>query len=384
MKRFLTAALCLFVCTLALQAAKHKVKYGPWVPVVDETSFTVNWVTEVPTQAWVEVAPDDGTNFYKMERPRFYETLGGRTVTRTSHSVTVTGLKPGTRYRYKVCGRELIDGTNSYSVVFGQPACSYTLTTVKTLDASAATCKFTVVNDIHARDAVYKQLLAGKKGTDMDFLVMNGDMVSHNIHIDTTFKHVFQPVQELLNHTAAIYVRGNHESRGEEFDRFPEAFPMHNGGWYFTFRQGPAAFVVLDGGEDKPDSDVEYNGTAAFDQYRAAELEWLKTAVKDPAFQAAPVKICLIHIPMSWYEDIWYAQRRLYEDFLPVLNDAGITLMLSGHLHKYVVSEKGEGNNTFPIVVNSNNERMDVTIEGKKITLRFYDTAGKLVRTLNY
>ena len=319
-----------------------------------------------------------------MERPRFYETLGGRTVTRTSHSVTVTGLKPGTRYRYKVCGRELIDGTNSYSVVFGQPACSYTPTTVKTLDASAATCKFTVVNDIHARDAVYKQLLAGKKGTDMDFLVMNGDMVSHNIHIDTTFKHVFQPVQELLNHTAAIYVRGNHESRGEEFDRFPEAFPMHNGGWYFTFRQGPAAFVVLDGGEDKPDSDVEYNGTAAFDQYRAAELAWLKTAVKDPAFQAAPVKICLIHIPMSWYEDIWYTQRRLYEDFLPVLNDAGITLMLSGHLHKYVVSEKGEGNNTFPIVVNSNNERMDVTIEGKKITLRFYDTAGKLVRTLNY
>ena len=49
-----------------------------------------------------------------------------------------------------------------------------------------------------------------------------------------------------------------------------------------------------------------------------------------------------------------------------------------------MVSEKGEGNNTFPIVVNSNNERMDVTIEGKKITLRFYDTAGKLVRTLNY
>ena len=97
MKRFLTAALCLFACTLALQAAKHRVKYGPWVPVVDETSFTVNWVTEVPTQAWVEVAPDDGTNFYKMERPRFYETLGGRTVTRTSHSVTVTGLKPGTR-----------------------------------------------------------------------------------------------------------------------------------------------------------------------------------------------------------------------------------------------------------------------------------------------
>ena len=167
MKRFLTAALCLFVCTLALQAAKHRVKYGPWVPVVAETSFTVNWVTEVPTQAWVEVAPDDGTNFYKMERPRFYETLGGRTVTRTSHSVTVTGLKPGTRYRYKVCGRELIDGTNSYSVVFGQPACSYTPTTVKTLDASAPTCKFTVVNDIHARDAVYKQLLAGKKGTDM-------------------------------------------------------------------------------------------------------------------------------------------------------------------------------------------------------------------------
>jgi len=159
---------------------------------------------------------------------------------------------------------------------------------------------------------------------------------------------------------------------------------MHNGGWYFTFRQGPAAFVVLDGGEDKPDSDVEYNGTAAFDQYRAAELEWLKTAVKDPAFQAAPVKICLIHIPMSWYEDIWYAQRRLYEDFLPVLNAAGIDLMISGHLHKHEVSEKGAGNNSFPIVVNSNNERLDVTVEGKKISLRFYDTAGKLLRTLNY
>ena len=46
--------------------------------------------------------------------------------------------------------------------------------------------------------------------------------------------------------------------------------------FYYTFRHGPAFFVVLDCGEDKPDNDIEYSGLADFDRYRATAADWLK------------------------------------------------------------------------------------------------------------
>ena len=71
--------------------------------------------------------------------------------------------------------------------------------------------------------------------------------------------------------------------------------------------------------------------------------------------------------------------------FLPVLNEAGVNLMLSGHHHNYLIREKGVCGNDFPIIANDDEERMDVTIsEGKGIDIRIVNAKGETVRALKF
>lgn len=53
----------------------------------------------------------------------------------------------------------------------------------------------------------------------------------------------------------------------------------------------------MDGGEDKPDSDIEYYGLSDFDRYRADQVAWLKETVASEAFRTAPFKVAIIHVP---------------------------------------------------------------------------------------
>jgi 3',5'-cyclic AMP phosphodiesterase CpdA len=152
------------------------------------------------------------------------------------------------------------------------------------------------------------------------------------------------------------------------------------------FRQGPCAFLVLDGGEDKPDSSGEYFDTADFDAYRAAELEWLKQAVKDPAFTSARWRVVLIHIPTILHVSPWYCQQWLCDNVLPVLNGAGVDLMLSGHHHRYIyVDPRQDGNqNDFPIIVNSNVDRLDFKADDKHLDVKVVDADGKEIHAHSY
>ena len=75
---------------------------GPWISDVTETSFTVNWVTEGATLSWVEAGIDDGRVFYASEKQKYYQTVAGKRVTGSKHSVKVTGLQPGTQYIYRL------------------------------------------------------------------------------------------------------------------------------------------------------------------------------------------------------------------------------------------------------------------------------------------
>ena len=109
------------------------------------------------------------------------------------------------------------------------------------------------------------------------------------------------------------------------------------------------SFIVLDCGEDKPDSDLEYSGIVAFDNYRSQQAEWLKEAVKEKEFLDAPYRVVIVHMPPFGG---WHGEKEIEEKFVPVLEQAGIDVMLCGHLHRHV--QAGDGQN-FPILVNSTN-----------------------------
>ena len=149
----------------------------PYLQHVTETSFTVIWTTNIDALSWVEVAPDDGTHFYNCERPKYYDLRGlGRRPIGRVHKVTVSGLEPGTTYRYRIMMQGVLDQDNRRSIVYGE---GYGLdlrkhpTKVTTKRAAYDKLEFAVVNDMHEHDSVLRADFKDAKGK-YDFVVFNG------------------------------------------------------------------------------------------------------------------------------------------------------------------------------------------------------------------
>lgn len=376
---FLLTILSIILC---LPSKASNLLYGPWVHNVGEHGFTVLWVTEKPSLDYVELAEDDGSAFEASIRSRFYETSHGRRVTSRYHCVRIDGLQSGKVYRYRVTGKVLKDDTNPYKLIYGaeqQISPKKKVLSVKTLDSSADSCRFSVFNDIHANDILYSGLSEPVDPKETDFIVLNGDIVSESQNIDTLIKHTILPICEKAGQLPLFFVRGNHEGRGHDFDKVYSMFPTSTGEFWYSFRQGPAAFIVLDAGEDKHDGHCEYSGTADYDSYRQRETDWLEKAVLDTMFVSAPYKICLIHVPTIKFKRSWYVEKWITENWTPILEKAGIDLMLSGHVHNWICSESAQDGKNYPVLTNSKNERMDVTVTSHSLDVRTYGVDGTII-----
>lgn len=354
---------------------------GPWLQNVTQNEFTVMWMTGGKCLSWLETAPDDGSAFEACERPRTYRTIAGKRYTGTLHAVRVKGLEPGHSYRYRIYAREVLDDSNAYCSIYGKELNTGVSGTVRTLDYGAGQCTFSMINDIHDRADLYRKLTDPLADKDIDFLLLNGDIISYAANIDTAACHTFGPAADMIRNLPLFFARGNHEGRGADACLMPGLFRTSTGEFYYIFRQGPVAFIVLDAGEDKPDTSVEYSGLADYDSYRQEELEWLKEAVKDPLFAEAPVKVAICHIPSLRFPDSWHSQIWANEYFNPVLNAAGIDLMLSGHHHRHIYVEAGECGNSFPIIANDNEARLDFTATSGQIHVSTYDTSDSCTHT---
>lgn len=365
--------------TAAAQVPVASTACGPWVVGMTDDAFTVVWISTERSIGWVETAPDDGTSFYSEERPRYYEDLLGRHVVSRLHRVRVEGLKPGTAYRYRIY-QQGVDDSGAIPVL-GRTTASNVYSRepyrVRTFDAAADKCRFTVVNDIHGRDSIFRALTGDATRRGVDFVAFNGDMSNLMGSVEQLQEdYLTRAVELFATDTPVVVVRGNHETRGAASVEFMNLFPTPSGKPYYMFRNGPAAFLVLDCGEDKPDSDLEYGGLAAYDAHREREAEWLRQVVQSDEFRSAAVRIVFLHVPPE--QKGWHGSRELMRLFVPLLNEAGVDLMLSAHLHRYGFVGAGERGNNFPILVNSNNERLDVEVTPSRIAVDVVDAAGKV------
>lgn len=382
MKRLLLL-LSMVAFSSAIPFRQLDIKYGPWLSNVTETGFTVNWITEYEALTYVEIAPDDGSAFEAEVRPQYYQTLMGRRLTGKEHSVRITGLEPGKTYRYRIAVTEVLDDTDPYSTHYGHTKRHREVKGVRTLDNSRTKFNIAMFNDMHCKDQKFTDLTKGLDSENLDLILLNGDIASHMASADSLIKHVYQPIRHLCDKVPSVYARGNHEGRGREFHKFADFFPTPSGETYYSFRMGQIAFLILDGGEDKPDESPEYSQTADYDTFRKTQLEWLKEEIKKPEIASAPVKIAVMHIPSVKFQNSWYSQIWLAENFNPVLNEAGVDLMVCGHHHKFYYIEPGHSGNDFPILINSHVERLDIIVDGEKIKLQTVNEEGSVVKTFN-
>ena len=176
-----------------------------------------------------------------------------------------------------------------------------------------------------------------------------------------------------------VVTRGNHDGRGKFARHWLDYFPTPTGESYYTFRRGPVFFVVLDGCEDKPDSDIRYYELSTADAYREQQAQWLRGVVAGEEFRSAPYRIVLIHMPPNKGRG-WHGELEIERLFLPILDGSGIDLMLCGHYHRYQWIDDLSRGADFPILINSNSDKTVVTAGAKGIDIRVVDTAGDVVK----
>ncbi|MFC7524117.1 metallophosphoesterase [Parapedobacter sp. GCM10030251] len=380
---FLTLSLGAIMPLLMLAQAPFQITHQPYLQALDETSVSILWTTNKTAISWVELAPDDGSHFYQKERPKYFAVRHGFKVKDTLHHVRLEGLQPGTTYRYRVFSQE-VKSHEWVTVEYGRVAATQVYRkeplSFTTVDPAATTISFAMINDIHGNNELMKKLLGQIEFAENDLVFFNGDMASHFLGEGQVFGSFMDTATHVFASTHPMYyARGNHETRGPFAERFADYFPTKSGQLYYLLRRGPICFVVLDAGEDKPDADMEYSGIVAFDEYRTQQAEWLEAAMKRPEYTEAPFKVVICHMPPFGG---WHGEVEVAEKFVPLLNEAGAHLMLSGHLHRHINRQPDPEGHRFPVLINANTSVVKATADSKHLHIEVIDQDGKVIENI--
>ena len=375
MKHLLLGLMLLF----CVSAKGIKVTHGPWICDMDSTGVTIVWVTDVPGISYVEMATDSTDHFYSKTRKRYYAAEAGRRIlTDSVHCVRIRGLKPDSKYRYRVVTQALKDWCNDDWVTLGGLAWSDVWKKkpyeFKTYPAKPREITFLVLNDIHERPQFMKELCKNVDLKKLDFVLLNGDM-SNRIRSQ---KHIMDAyldtcVSMFATDVPLFFNRGNHELRGEVADYLNRYFPTNNGKYYRLQHVAGVDFLFIDSGEDKPDADLEYCGIVECDQYREEQERWLRSLQEEKKIGKYPI-VVFSHMPPTLKN--WHGPLHMQETLTPELNKMNVSVMLSGHLHRFDYQEPNEVIN-FPNLVNSNNTYLLCHIANGKMEVDYVGLTNK-------
>ena len=363
------------------------IKHGPYLQNLKETETTIVWISNKPSVGWVELAPDDSTSYYRSERTRYFDATNGVKNVNQLHSVRITGLKPGTNYRYRIYAQEILERKGE-EITYGEVAAPsiYDPRKLKftTNDARKPETSFIMLNDIHGNTDYIPRMLNIANYKETDMIIYNGDMMNWLMEEEDLFNGFMNvTIDQFATHKPMYYARGNHETRGLFATSFQHYFSPKEPHLYYLLRQGPICFIFLDTGEDKPDSDIEYHGITDYDNYRTEQAEWLAQAVQSEEFREATFKVVIAHMPPLPDNDIWHGQGEVLEKFVPILNDAGVDMMLCGHLHQYLNNKPTEKVH-FPVIDNSSNTVLKGMARGDKLNIEINSLTGERIDQITF
>ncbi|KAA5540575.1 purple acid phosphatase family protein [Adhaeribacter rhizoryzae] len=321
------------------------IKTEPYLQSALPNQITVRWLTNVPCYSWV----DYGQTPDNLDKKEVAVDDGLIQAYNTVHGITLKGLTPGQKYYYRI-NSKVIEEFKPYKVTFGNTFVSESYT-FQTPGLDAKSVSFLVFNDIHDRPNSFAHLMQYGGEDKKDFVFLNGDMFDFQTDEDQLVNHLLNPLGQLFStNTPFILSRGNHETRGKFARHLGNYFNNQEQKYYFSFQQGPVYAIVLDSGEDKTDGDKEYYGLVDFDKYRLQQVEWLKKEVQKKAFKKAKYKIVFSHIPF-YYSGNGHGTLHCREVFGPILNQAKVDLLISGHTHRYGIHPPVAGQHNYPIVI---------------------------------
>lgn len=358
-------------------ATPGKLRGYPVLMNPTQDSIFVMWLTEGDCTGLVQYgdAPD------KLDRTVAAHRMG-IAVKSSVHRVRLTGIEPGKTVHYRVVTRKAVRAGENLAT-----SATYAFTLPK---KDASELRFVQINDTHENFPVIDRLLARIDALKPDFFIWNGDIFNAVGDAEHIAKNIFLPVDRPFAATIPmVYARGNHDVRGRAAELL-DFIAMPEGTTYYTFRQGPAGFVVLDTAEDKEDARL-FSG-ACFEPFKDEETAWLPGALKRPEITEAPVKIGVFHIPF-WSRGDWPGVD-CRNRWLKHLEKAGVKFLICGHMHVYEYLTPGETTkqtndpDAAPVSITqligggpseSNARLIIASVKAGEITIKTENVAGKVV-----
>lgn len=177
---------------------------------------------------------------------------------------------------------------------------------------------------------------------NFDLLILGGDLANTSDTEDEIF--CIYRLAEKITHgnIPIVFARGNHDNRGRMAERLTEYIPTENGNTFYTFEAGNLMGIVLDCGEDKPDFCVEYGMTADYVNFRKKQTEFLRNLKlsKTKFENKRKIAVCHIAFTRSNAECVAFMSE-IYKEWINILSDIGIDLLISGHFHETAVLKNG-------------------------------------------
>jgi hypothetical protein len=317
----LALAPALFLASLSRPASAEALARKPYLQTLTPTSAILVWTTDVAAGSVVHY----GTS------PQDLTKAASAPGTATQHEVKITGLKPSTRYYYNV--------GSSNGVLAGGDANHYLVTAPTT--GTKQKFRAWIVGDSGTGNSAQKTtrdaMLSHVGSYRPDLFLHLGDIAYDTGTTAQFTSNFFNIYASVLENTVVWPTMGNHEGASSDsktqigpyytayvLPKAGEAGGMPSGTEaYYAFDWANVHFVVLNS-QDIPN-------TAG-----SAMVKWLSS---DLASTAQDWIVAYFHHPPytrgSHNSDTEQQLIQMRENVLPVLEAAGVDLVLAGHSHIY-------------------------------------------------
>jgi len=355
MKRLFGLARMLAIAVLAAALpAQAAIVKGPYLQNATTDSITVCWVSDIEEAGLVKYGFGA-----LLDRQANSETPALR------HQVRITGLDAGTEYAYQV-----ISGSAKSE-----------LATLRTAPRNGQPFRFAVYGDPRTGDEVHAKIVQQMIEFKPAFVMNSGDLVGSGRRPED-WDRFFKIAGPLMQRVPYYPCLGNHEQNSPlYFDYF--ALPGNER--YYSFDWGNCHFIILD-------SDPPYLSSEEQRQWLINDLR----QERDTDFTFA-----MFHHPL--YSGTKSVSRRLgaaeiREYFGPILEEAGVDVVLNGHDHNYqhtfvngvhYIITGGGGASLYAVAKKwgftkqaAVHHWLRVFVNGKRATIEAVDLDGKLLEKI--